>query len=148
MKKIISVILCVMFALSLAACGQNSADKATSDEPAIVRNNIAENDDMMTIDSEIGQLKYPAKWKDKVAFSADKDMVTASCGDVKLFTLYFGGNKGDVFGTLHTDNGDKELRYEMYDISEEAKANEDLFAMQEDMNVICQYLIEEGKLKT
>lgn len=149
MKKIIAAFLCVLFVVSLAACGQNNVNHATADEATqkpIIQNNITDSDQMMTVESEIGSLNYPKKWEKMVTFESGKDKVEAFSGDVKLFSVYFGGQKGILYGTLHLDSGNKELRYDMYDIDSKAKNADDLFAMQEDVNVIFQYLIDEGKL--
>lgn len=146
MKRVLSVILCALFVLSLAACGQNAADKATSDEAPIVQKNITDSDKMMIVESEIGDLSYPKKWEGKVSFTTDKEKVEASRGDVKLFAVYFGGENGDLYGTLHLESGDIELRYEMFDIDKAAENQDELYSMQEDINVIFQYLIEQGKL--
>lgn len=149
MKKIITVFLCVLFVFSFAACSQNSGNNASADEATqkpIIQNNITDSDQMMTVESEIGTLNYPKKWEGKVSFESDKDKVEAFSGKVKLFSVYFGGQNGLLYGTLHLDSGDKELRYEMYDIDSKSENAEDLFSMQEDINVIFQYLIEEGKL--
>ena len=149
MKKLLCVILCVVFVLALSACGQKAADadptSATTGN-AIIDSNIVDIDDMMAVSSEVGTLYYPEKWNGTVTFTSDAGQLNASCEDVLLFTLYFGGESGEEFGTLHLSDGDKALRYEMYDISAAAAEDEDLYAMQEDINVIFQYLIKEGKL--
>lgn len=144
MKRFIAVILCALFVLSLAACGQNTA--TDSNEPPIVQKNITDSDEMTTIESAIGTLYYPKKWDGRVDFAGNDEMIEATCGEAKLFALYFDGDQGDVYGTLTLESGNIALRYELFEIDDEAENAEDLYAMQEDINVIFQYLIDEGKL--
>ena len=150
MKKLISIVLCMFVVFFLNACGQGNNESIESSETSvksIIQNNITDSDRMMNVETSIGVLKYPEKWKDKISFDAEDDKVNFNCGNIKLFTLYFGGEKGEVFGTLHLDNGEIPLRYEMYTIDTKSKNYNELSAMQEDVNVIFQYLISEGKLK-
>ena len=149
MKRLISAALCMLLMFSLTACSQGNGESTASSATSVnsmIQNNIIDSENMMNIETSIGVLKYPEKWKGKVSFDAENDKVNCHCGDVALFTLYFGGEKGDTFGTLSLDGETKPLRYEMNTIDPKSKNFNELCAMQEDMNVIFQYLISEGKL--
>lgn len=150
MKKTISILLCILMLASLAACSAKktpqATDAAAGDEPAIIANNITDSEDMMEVDSPIGTLYYPKKWKDDITFQVNGDQFEALYYDNPLFTLYFGGEKGDLYGTVKYDGADIELRYEMHDLDSTHENYETMISMQEDINIIFQYLIQEGRL--
>lgn len=150
MKKTISILLCILMLASLAACSAKktpqATDAAAGDEPAIIANNITDSEDMMEVDSPIGTLCYPKKWKDDITFQVNGDQFEALYYDNPLFTLYFGGEKGDLYGTVKYDGADIELRYEMHDLDSTHENYETMISMQEDINIIFQYLIQEGRL--
>lgn len=150
MKKTISILLCILMLASLAACSAKktpqATDAAAGDEPAIIANNITDSEDMMEVDSPIGTLYYPEKWKDDITFQVNGDQFEALYYDNPLFTLYFGGEKGDLYGTVKYDGADIELRYEMHDLDSTHENYETMISMQEDINIIFQYLIQEGRL--
>lgn len=153
MKKLISILLCVVMLACLAACGtDNTTQKngsTASDEikiPSIsnpiVNNNITDSSDMMEIDSPVGKLYYPAKWQNDVRFTSSETQVDASFEDVPLFTIYFNGDQGEYYGTLERNGEEVTLRYKMYDMDVEAEKFETMSAMQDDINVIFYYLTE------
>ena len=150
MKKTISILLCILMLASLAACSakktSQATDAAAGDEPAIIANNITDSEDMMEVDSPIGTLYYPEKWKDDITFQVNGDQFEALYYENPLFTLYFGGEKGDLYGTVKYDGADIELRYEMHDLDSTHENYETMISMQEDINIIFQYLIQEGRL--
>lgn len=150
MKKTISILLCILMLASLAACSAKktpqATDAAAGDEPAIIANNITDSEDMMEVDSPIGTLYYPEKWKDDITFQVNGDQFEALYYENPLFTLYFGGEKGDIYGTVKYDGADIELRYEMHDLDSTHENYETMISMQEDINIIFQYLIQEGRL--
>lgn len=150
MKKTISILLCILMLASLAACGAKKSPQATDaaagDKPAIIANNLTDSEDMMEVDSPIGTLYYPEKWKDDITFQVNGDQFEALYYDNPLFTLYFGGEKGDLYGTVTYDGADIELRYEMHDLDSTHENYETMISMQEDINIIFQYLIQEGRL--
>ena len=100
----------------------------------------------MEVDSPIGTLYYPEKWKDDITFQVNGDQFEALYYENPLFTLYFGGEKGDLYGTVKYDGADIELRYEMHDLDSTHENYETMISMQEDINIIFQYLIQEGRL--
>lgn len=117
-----------------------------SEKPAIIENNVTDSADMMEVDSPIGTLYYPVKWKEDIAFQVNGNQFIALYYDIPLFTLYFGGDKGYLYGTVTNDGVETELRYEMHDLDSEHAEYETMSIMQEDINIIFQYLTEEGKL--
>ena len=145
MKKTISLLLCIVMLLGLAACGAKNASQAASSEenqPEIVSNNITDTADMMSVESPIGTLYYPEKWKDDVEFQVTDTQVDALYYETPLFTIYFGGDKGDVYGTVQHDGEKITLRYELYELDSEDADIETMGAMQDDMNVIFYYLTQ------
>ena len=150
MKKTISILLCIVMLLGLAACGAkndpNGSGSAAEDVPEIIANNVTDSEDMMEVDSPIGTLYYPEKWKDDITFQVNGNQFEALYYDNPLFTLYFGGEKGDLYGTVTYDGEDIELRYEMHDLDSTHENYETMISMQEDINIIFQYLIQEGRL--
>ena len=151
MKKTISILLCIVMLLGLAACGAKDSptgsDSASEDVPAIVANNVTDSADMMEVDSPIGTLYYPEKWKDDVTFQVNGDQFEALYYETPLFTLYFGGEKGNLYGTVKNQDGEAtELRYELHELDSANKDYETMSAMQEDINIIFQFLMQEGRL--
>lgn len=148
MKKAITILMCVVMLAGLAACGagntpQGSGSAASAEDKApIVNNNITDTSDMMEIESPVGKLSYPAKWQDQVTFTSTDGQIDAMYEDVPLFTIYFGGEQGEVFGTVEQNGEEVTLRYEMYDLDVEAEQYETMSAMQDDINVIFYYLTQ------
>ena len=157
MKKILALLLCMLFVFSLASCrgaDEKEADggeqpqvssNGESSENPLIDNNIIDNSEMMTVDTSVGTLYYPKKWENQVNFSVEDKVVEAACGDVRLFSIYFGGEKGEEYDSLLVGDEVISLRYEMYDIDDSLDNFDDLCAMQDDINVIFLYLSEEGR---
>ena len=165
MKNTISILLWIIILLGLAACDAKDTKKESNsavvkpsiiandatnhdsgDKPAIIANNVTDSADMMEVDSPVGTLYYPEKWKDDVVFQVNGDQLVALYHDIPIFTLYFGGEKGFLYGTVNHDGVDTELRYEMHDLDSEREDYETMSIMQEDINIIFQFLTQEGKL--
>lgn len=155
MKRVLIMLLCLLMLLSLAACSGDEG-KATEDSAApsteitnsdVIDNNITDTNDMTAIETSFGTLYYPAKWAGDVSFTVNDDRVDAACSDVKLFTLYFGGEEGDVLGAVKKGDSSVELRYVLYDIDADDDRLDELSAMQDDINVIIQYMIQSGILE-
>lgn len=150
MKKAITILMCLVLLAGLAACSAKNNPQGSGPEesqPPIIENNVTDSEDMMEIDSPVGKLRYPAKWKDDVTFQAADGQITALYYDDPLFTLYFGGEQGDLFGTVKQQDGTEiALRYEMNELDSNSEDFETMSSMQEDINVIFQYLTQEGKL--
>lgn len=155
MKRIFALLLCIGIAAVFAACGSNgenaTPDSASSNSSSIHPSNgnnvIDPNETFFTIETEYADLSYPEKWQKKVSVEVSKDKVSFSTADkkVKLFDLCFGGKDGYVIGDLN-DKKTAELRAVSYNIDSKVNNFDECCAMQEDMNVIIQKLINEGKL--
>ena len=130
----------------LAACGSKSAQQGNGSEAnqdPIIKNNISDTENMMTIDTPVGTLYYPEKWKDDVAFQVSETQVDASYYDTPLFSLFFGGDQGDVYGTVKQNDEEITIRYMLYDLDVDDEDFETMTAMQEDINVIFYYLMQD-----
>ncbi len=125
-----------------AIIANDATNPDSGDKPAIIANNVTDSADMMEVDSPVGTLYYPEKWKDDVVFQVNGDQLVALYHDIPIFTLYFGGEKGILYGTVNHDGVDTELRYEMHDLDSEREDYETMSAMQDDINVIFYYLTE------
>ena len=150
MDRIVALVLCLCFVFALTACGGGSSGGSSNGDnqsTEIQKSNVINPDEeVFVIKTDYCDMKYPSKWKKaKVDVTPEKVSFTTANGKVKLFDLCFGGKDGYVYGTL---TGDKpiELRVVSYDIKPDSKNFEELCAMQDDMNNILQYLIDEGKL--
>lgn len=103
---------------------------------------IKEDQTIFEINTPVAILHYPAKWKDQVDIALSDTSVKFSCGEHKLFDLYFDGEEGSLMGTYKG----KPIRIVSYDINPSVMSGEmfdQLCAMQEDVNVILQYLMED-----
>lgn len=99
-------------------------------------NEIIENEDTATFDIEtsVVTMKYPAKWKDKVQVEVSEQGVKFSNNGTPLFDLNYvecdGYPLGEYNGTL--------IYFVDYPVATDEQAS-----MQEDVNVILQYLMED-----
>ena len=94
------------------------------------------------INTSVAVLQYPAKWQDKVNIDLSDTSAKFTCGEYKLFDLYFEGEEGSLLGTFKG----KPIRMVSYDIDPSIMSGEmfdQLCAMQEDVNVILQHLMED-----
>ena len=146
MKKILIMGLVLTMALSMSACGKKeektqddtaavtveseSAEETTSEEETV---------ETFTITACGLDLKYPLEWQDKVTVTTEENRVDFACGDVKLFDLTFNTDEGYVLGTVE---GDEYTVIRIVDYDIETEDNE-LYAMQEDVNVILQNLMND-----
>lgn len=166
MKKVMLSLMCAVMLACLAACGTEETPKgsgsaisgevkiptinqtvtAASEESKlpIINNNITDSSDMMEIESPVGKLYYPIKWKDDVTFTTADGRVDAMFEGTPLFTIYFGGDQGDVFGTVEQNGAEVTLRYELYELDAKGEQFETMSAMQDDINVIFYYLTQVG----
>lgn len=102
--------------------------------------------DVYEITTKVVTMKYPERWKEDVTAKEESDGVVFSSGDVKLFTIYFGGDKGEEIGTYK----DTVIRLETYKFDKSKMTAEDYqrySAMQEDVNVLLDALYEEKNFK-
>lgn len=99
-------------------------------------------DSVFGIETSVGTLYYPEKWKDQVTVDVSDSAVKFSANGIQLFDLLFGDGEGYLLGTY---NG-TEIRVVSYEIEQEGLSEQelnDLWAMQEDVNVILQHLMED-----
>ena len=102
-----------------------------------------EDDSTFEIKTRLCSMQYPAKWKEQADIAVSDDAVRFSCGEYKLFDLLFGNEEGYLLGTYDGET----VSIVSYDIDASAM-NEEMYrqlcAMQEDVNVILQYLMEDA----
>ena len=116
-----------------------------SDDQEFAANQIIESEHRETydIETDVVTLKYPAKWKDKVTVDVSGDGVRFYSNDVELFDFLFGeGADGQLIGTY---NGTPiSIVLHEIDTGFEDEVYQELLAMQEDSNVILDYLEKDG----
>ena len=93
-------------------------------------------DAVFWFDTPIGTLCYPAKWEDRVTVDVTDTVITFSDGDTPVFELVLIETEGYLLGTY---DGKPVYLYEY------AVTDEDRSAMQDDVNVILQKLMEDPK---
>lgn len=177
MKKteIVLGIVCVMLlCVCMCACGTKEATDVPQDTEAEVNETEAmetENagpeveydlTDYMTVETEYGELHYPAKWDGVVSYDTKSNSENAAPdegGNIiefyatigthekqHVFDIAFGGDEGYCIGLLETDNGNVEVNLIPDDIECDSSWTEDeqaqLAAIQEDANFIMQSLSE------
>lgn len=131
MKKITAFLITIVLIVSLTACDSGANDKEKD----------ADISDIYEIETEVGAIHYPTKWKDQVRTeSTDKGIsFYGFSGDHEeqlLFTLEFGEGDGELVGTLNnTDVYVVEGKLSFDDSWLEDEKNE-IIDMQEDINVI------------
>lgn len=95
---------------------------------------IKEDTSTFDIETPLVTMKYPSKWKDKVTIDVREDGVSFSCAGTQLFDLMFVSCDGYLLGTY---NGTP-----IYIIDYPIDGGE-LCAMQEDVNVILEHLMQD-----
>lgn len=120
--------------------GVNTIMDGLAKDNGLVIDQIVEKEDDSTFDikTSVVTMKYPAKWQDKVTVKVGKEKVKFSNGDTPLFELVFKKCDGFLLGTY-----DGTPIY----IVDYKVDNDEQAAMQEDVNVILQYLMEDKKFK-
>lgn len=103
----------------------------------------------MGIDTAYCQLMYPAQWADHLKLDIKQDSASFYCvnaagQDMRLFTIYFGGDQGIVLKSIQDYSGnDVEVRLDIEELNPDSDwSDEDMRtaqAMQEDLN----YLLEK-----
>ena len=123
-------------------------DHLREDYDFAIEEDLSEDDEkeVFEIETSLGKLYYPTKWKKDVKIDVEDQAVKFSTGKVKLFDLLFGGKKGDLLGTY---NG-TEIRLVNYDINQKDYKEDEYFRlseMQMDVNVILKHLMEDKNFK-
>lgn len=144
MKRILLLAFIFALVIPFSACGsqqqqQQSADAATKDEPTQSMQIGIDKGDTFTIKAGGLELKYPAKWKDKVTVKADENQAAFTRGDDKIFDILFQSDKGTLLGTV---KGEKNTVISVVDYKADPK-DEELMEMQSDLNVIISHLSED-----
>lgn len=94
-----------------------------------------EDDSVFEIETSVTTLYYPTKWKDRVTVDVEDTKVSFSCDGTPLFDLVFTeSDDGYLLGT-YSGTPINIVDYMVYD--------DTLAAMQEDVNVILQHLMED-----
>lgn len=158
MKKISIVIAAIMvIALMISGCdnknGQSGQQRMeTSVQDGSTPDTGKKDDDVFTINTKYGDLKFPKKWKDDVEVKITKEepyTVSFSVKETgeKIFALHFGKGEGYLLGTL-TSNGEQiKVFVDDAELNEKAKDYDKLCEIQEDVNVILNHLTEDYGLK-
>ena len=130
MKRYLAIIFMLAAALTLSSCGGNTGKTLIGDESK---------EPTYTISAGGLELKYPKKWQSKVTVTTEEDRVCFSCGETKLFDLTFNTEEGYVLGTV---KGEEYTVIRVIDYLFES-GNEELSAMQEDVNVLLNHLAKD-----
>ncbi len=102
-----------------------------------------EDSSVFKISAPFADLYYPKKWINTVSVNSEANSVHFTYGETKLFDIVYGDGEGDTLGTY---NG-KAIKVVTYDISYGDFYEEEydkIMEMQEDLNVILQYLMQNG----
>lgn len=132
MKKVLAVMIALLL-LAVSGCAKKNApenDAASADTGTF------------TIETETCVLKYPKKWEGTVSTTVDneKGIVSFKTGDTPLFDILFDGEAGDLLGTLQVNGRNVVLRLKTYEIDPEGEQYAQQLEMQEDINVLLNYL--------
>lgn len=102
-----------------------------------VVNQVVEYDDNTTFDikTSVVTMKYPKKWEEKVKIDVTEECVKFSNYETSLFDLYFKECDGYLLGTYK----DTPIYIIDYPVESDEQS-----AMQEDVNVILQHLLEDS----
>lgn len=99
------------------------------------------------IETRVTTFKYPNKWKDKIIINVTDDEVTFTCKNERLFDLSFVEPAG---GFLLGTYGETPIYITDYLVEEQYYTEDEvdeMYAMQEDVNVILQHLMEDPAFK-
>lgn len=122
-----------------------SENTVSSEEPTFVK--MVEDEDTYLIDVGFVSLRYPKEYKDIVKVEgakkhsvSDSFTVKFTSGKTELFVLYFNENKGNLLGTIVTEDGNSIVRVKTNVIDQ---TETELIKQQEALNVIIQGLISD-----
>lgn len=152
-KNLLTVFCVLVFTLIVAGCG-NSSSKAEETQEAVVDSEeapivVQPEEKLMTIETDYGDLFYPAKWADYLTIEKqDKgeqcDVIfTVTLGDSEypLFTIQIGSGDGVGIGSIYDAQGvGRDVYVSMpEEVDESALSDSDkeqLITMREDINVL------------
>lgn len=117
----------------------------TEDYTVVINEIVEKNSDpsVMSIQTPLVTLYYPQKWAEKVTVTSGASGATFVYGEFPLFDLTFGGGEGVLLGTYLA----VPIRITSYTLDRETVSEniyDEYCAMQEDVNVILQYLMEDS----
>lgn len=133
MKRLLIILMMLVLIIPFSACSNGQQEGgATKDEATQSVAVGVDKGDTYTIQAGGLELKYPAKWKDKVKVTLSGNQASFTRGEDKLFDILFNSDKGDVLGTV---KGDKNtvvsvVSYKLKD------GDAELSEMAADLNVI------------
>lgn len=137
--KLLAFLCCILCIFS--ACGKETEYPFVSTE-----------DEVFLIETPYCDLYYPKAWSNQIEINtSEKDsykvefLTTIKEEKIKLFDLYFGGNRGDEIGILSVNGKKISIKVESYSIDLEKYSEDeqiDLTGMKEDLNIIISKLIE------
>lgn len=135
-----TILLALVMLLTITACNiKENAENNGSETDTTSTGEINMEDSTFSILVCGLTLKYPLKWQDKVSVTTSENRVCFAYGDTKLFDLTFNTDEGDILGTVE---GEEYTVIRMVSYSFETE-NQELYAMQEDVNVILQNLMND-----
>ena len=165
MKKILILTLCALLAVSMfcgCAGGKDGSDTgeasdvqstdgapvsdpvSTDEGTGDVTDDTGEpEEEVFVIKTAYADLKFPAKWQDKVTYEVGDDSVSFSSGDVRIFDILFNGGDGYVLGTIIGEKENVVVKVADYLFDSDAENYDELCAMQEDINVIIDHLVKD-----
>ena len=140
--RYISVLLVLAFCVFMMfSCGDNNTVDETTGSTVGMDNRTSESQNaaqeteaVFDIDTRIVTMKYPAKWREDVQIDVSDDGVRFSNNGTALFDLLFHECDGYLLGSY---NGTPIYIID-YPVDDAEQAN-----MQEDVNVILQYLMDD-----
>lgn len=130
--------VCLVLMMLFSACAKPQPADGSAEGAAPEQ----QTDDSAAMVIEVAglELKYPQKWEGKVDVATEAHQATFSCGDSRLFDLYFNKTEvGDVLGTVCGDTNTV-ITYVLYPLEGD---NAELVQMQEDVNYILDHLAED-----
>lgn len=163
-KRILVFFFAALFCFSLAACsGKESEKKVTVDPEAITKSSEAEEsksdeteseaEDLMSVETEYGNLLFPAEWKETLITEEtnEEDFLTVifSTKAVEqpytLFRIMINDEEGDSVGRITDKTGiTRNVFVEVSELPDLSGLGEEdqnrLYAMQESLNVLIENL--------
>lgn len=107
---------------------------------------IKEDNSVFEVRTSLVTMYYPTKWQDKVDIDITDDSVKFKSSEDKLFDLNFDSDEGYLLGKYDGVT----ISIVSYDINSEGMSEDryyQLCAMQEDVNVILQHLMDDEKFE-
>ena len=158
MKKIASVIAAIMvFALMISGCNNKTVQSGQQEtETSVLVGSTPDtgkkDDNVFTINTKYGDLKFPTKWKDDVEVKISEEepytvSFTSRENGERIFSLHFGKGEGYLLGTLNSNDEQIKVFVDNAELDAKAKDYDKLCEIQEDVNVILNHLTEDYDFK-